>query len=128
MVKSLFVASAPTALKIVGVLGVAAALSACTATDGRWSEYNYGYNDVRMVSTEWNLENAPVAAPAPRADAADSDGASTSLRSLMPFYNNNVATPTAAEADEAEAEEDQPVKLSTLLGESSDGAPTASLK
>ena len=132
MVKSLSLASVPTALKIVGVLSAAAFLSACTATEGRWSEYNYGYNDVRMASTAWNLDNAPAPTAAVAVDADEDEGATGGLMSLMPFYNSNVATPSAeeAEADEAEAAaaEDQPVKLSTLLGEASDDAPVASLK
>ena len=130
MVKSLSLASVPTALKIVGVLGAAALLSACTATEGRWSEYNYGYNDVRMSSTAWNLDNASASAAAVQADADEEQSAAGGLLSLMPFYNSNVATPSAEEAEEADADaaEDQPVKLSTLLGEASDDAPTASLK
>ena len=130
MVKSLSLASVPTALKIVGVLGAAALLSACTASEGRWSEYNYGYNDVRMASTAWNLDNAAASAAAVKVDADEDQSEAGGLMSLMPFYNNNVATPSAEEAEEADAgaADDQPVKLSTLLGEASDDAPTASLK
>lgn len=130
MVKSLSLASVPTALKIVGVLGAAALLSACTASEGRWSEYNYGYNDVRMASTAWNLDNAAASAAAVKVDADEDRSEAGGLMSLMPFYNSNVATPSAEEAEEAgdDAAEDQPVKLSTLLGEASDDAPTASLK
>ena len=133
MVKKNLISTGSMVLKACAGLGLVSALTACSAMNGRWSDYNYGYNDVRLTSGGTNLSAMMAGGTSPSEPQSanmSETSMSSDLMSLMPYYNpaGVASTPTIVGTTKAEVG-GVPVPLSSMMtGQSGDKPALVNLK